>query len=94
MIVRNTEVELSLNRKHQPRYLGPFEVAERTQKGNYKLKELDGTVLKVKYAAFRVLPYITRNHIFMKDHQEDESEETDTDSISDSPAEQRFDSTD
>jgi transposase InsO family protein len=95
VLVRNTEVELSLNRKHQPRYLGPFEVEERTQKGNYKLKELDGTKLKIKYAAFRVLPYITRNHVFMKDQQQDESEEeTETESVEESPADHRVDSTD
>jgi len=66
---------MSHDRKHQPRYLGPYEVEERTIKGNYRLKELDGTVLRNKYAAFRILPYITRNHPFMLSPEVDEEEE-------------------
>ena len=72
VLVRNTAIEMSHDRKHKPRYLGPYEVAERTIKGNYKLKELDGTELQYKYAAFRILPYITRQHSFMKNNQENE----------------------
>ena len=75
VILRNTPVEMSLDRKSEPRYLGPYEVARRTQKGNYKLKELDGTLLRQTYAAFRILPYISRHHFFMKDnYQENDSE--------------------
>jgi hypothetical protein len=59
---------MSHDRKHKPRYLGPYEVAERTAKGNYRLKELDGTLLQYKYAAFHILPYISRHHSFMKNH--------------------------
>jgi len=72
VIVRNTAIEMSHDRKHKPRYLGPYEVASKTPKGNYRLKELDGTLLQYKYAAFRVLPYITRNHSFMRTHGDDE----------------------
>ena len=75
VLARNTEIEMSHDRKHQPRYLGPYEVEERTIKGNYRLKELDGTVLRNKYAAFRILPYITRNHPFMLSPEEDEEQE-------------------
>ena len=75
VLVRNTAVEMSHDRKHKPRYLGPYEIAERTPKGNYRLNELDGTRLQYKYAAYRVLPYISRHHSFMKDHQKLEDEE-------------------
>jgi len=88
VIVRNTKIELSHNRKHQPRYIGPYEVIRRTESGNYKLKELDGTVMHYSYAAFRILPYITRNHEFMRNHiQIDESDRSDTDSESESEPE-------
>jgi hypothetical protein len=93
VLVRNTAVEMSHDRKHKPRYLGPYEVAERTIKGNYKLKELDGTELQYKYAAFRILPYITRHHSFMKNNQEkedsnDSNDNNDTEnSISDQDSE-------
>ena len=82
VLARNTAIEMSHDRKHQPRYLGPFEVAARTPKGNYRLKELDGTVLQYKYAAFRILPYISRNHAFMRNQslqEESESESSESD---------------
>ena len=75
VLVRNTAVEMSHDRKHKPRYLGPYEVAERTPKGNYYLNELDGTRLQYRYAAYRILPYISRHHSFMKEHQDLEDEE-------------------
>jgi len=56
---------MSHDRKHKPRYLGPYEVLERTDGGNYKLCELDGALLQYTYAAFRLLLYITRRHPFM-----------------------------
>ena len=56
---------MSHDRKHKPHYLGPYEVFKRTIKGNYCLKEFDGTPLNYTYAAFRVLPYISRDHAFM-----------------------------
>jgi hypothetical protein len=65
---------MSHDRKHKPRYLGPYEVKERTSKGNYRLKELDGTPLNYTYGAFRVLPYISRNHPFMNTIEEELSE--------------------
>ncbi len=47
--------------KTHPRYLGPYEVAWQTRGGSYKLKELDGALLKKNVAAFQLYPYITRN---------------------------------
>jgi transposase InsO family protein len=82
VIARNTPVEMSHNRKHQPRYLGPYQVYKRTEKGNYRLNELDGTPLRFKYAAFRILPYISRHHAFMKNNEGDESDSNDSNSES------------
>ena len=61
VLVRNTTVEKSMNRKSKPRYLGPFEVVRRTKGGSYVLKELDGSIWSQKVAAFRILPYILRD---------------------------------
>lgn len=70
VLVRNSEVEKSLNKKHQPRYLGPFQVVHRTQNGSYVLQELDGTIWRQKVAAFRILPYISRDDVRLTDlHQ-------------------------
>jgi hypothetical protein len=86
VILRNTPVELSHDRKSEPRYLGPYEVAKRTTKGNYKLKELDGTLLRSTYAAFRILPYISRHHSFMKNnYQNRDSESEDSDDTESDP---------
>jgi hypothetical protein len=79
VLLRNTQVEMSHDRKHQQRYLGPYEVHKRTIKGNYKLKELDGTSLNYTYAAFRILPYISRNHPFMRDNEDEDSDSDDED---------------
>ncbi len=88
VLVRNTAIEMSHDRKHKPRYIGPYEVIKRTHGGNYKLKELDGTVLHYTYAAFRILPYITWDHEFMRDHkQTNKSDQSNTDSQSESDPE-------
>jgi hypothetical protein len=61
VLVRNTRIEKELNRKTKPRYLGPYKVERRTQGGSYVLSEMDGTISRRGIAAFRLLPYITRN---------------------------------
>src|SRR6202051_3805885 len=60
VLVRNSEVEVRLNRKTKPRYLGPYEVCRRTEGGSYVLKELDGSILQQGIAAFHLLPYMSR----------------------------------
>jgi len=60
VLVRNTAVEKELDRKVKPRYLGPYVVIRKTKGGSYILSELDGSVSKLRYAAFRLLPYIAR----------------------------------
>ena len=93
VLARNTAVEMSHDRKHKPRYLGPYEVMKRTARGNYQLKELDGTPLIHIYAAFRVLPYISRNHAFMQNNDADDISEGETDNEgSDSGSESSDDS--
>jgi hypothetical protein len=67
VLMCNTRVKSSLDRKTKPRYLGPYEVERKTRGGAYILNELDGTLYpQNNVAAFRLLPYITRDHWFMK----------------------------
>jgi len=52
VLVRNTAIEMTHDRKHKPRYLGPYIISEVTKGGNYKL---DGSPLQNTYAAFQVV---------------------------------------
>lgn len=60
VLVRNNRVEKSLDKKDKQRYLGPFEVVRLTRGGSYVLKELDGSIMRHSFAAFRLLPYLPR----------------------------------
>ena len=66
VLVRNTGIELSHNRKHQPHYLGPYEVDQKASEKSYSLKDLDGTPFRHRVGTFRLLPYISRQHQFMR----------------------------
>jgi hypothetical protein len=66
VLVRNNAIEMSHDRKPKVRYLGPYVVDVRTENGYYLLKELNGAHYKSKIAPLRLLPYITRKHVFMK----------------------------
>ena len=57
VLVRNTAIERELNRKHKPRYLGPYEVVRQTHNGAYVVKELNGNISRESIAAFRLLSY-------------------------------------
>jgi hypothetical protein len=61
VLVRNSAIETDLGRKSKPRYLGPMVVIRRTPNGAYRLSELDGTISKLRFAAFRLVPYHTRS---------------------------------
>jgi hypothetical protein len=61
ILVHNSKVEYELSRKIKPRYLGPMIVVRHTKGGAYILAKLDGAVSKLRYAAFRLLPYLPRN---------------------------------
>lgn len=90
VLIRNTQIEKEMNRKHKPRYLGPFEVLRQTKGGSYVLRQLDGPVLRQAVGAFRLVPYIERDLRGLKPRIEeseiDSNPESDTgDSNSDSP---------
>ncbi len=63
VLIRNTRIEKSLNRKIRPRYLGPLIVISRNRGGAYILAELDGTLFDRTIAAFRVVPYFARQNL-------------------------------
>jgi transposase InsO family protein len=62
VLIRNSKVEKNLNKKSQPRYVGPFVVERIARKGSYVLRELDGTILHSHVAGFRLAPYIARDN--------------------------------
>jgi transposase InsO family protein len=88
ILLRNTQVEMSLDRKKEQRYLGPYEVSGRTPKNNYYLQELDGTKIKGAKARFRILPYITRNHWFMTENKKESKDKNSSESDSDNESEE------
>ncbi|KAG2030392.1 hypothetical protein BDR03DRAFT_846834, partial [Suillus americanus] len=58
VLVRNSKVEYELSRKTKPCYLGPMIVVHRTKGRSYILSEIDGSVSKLHYVAFCLLPYL------------------------------------
>ena len=61
VLVRNSKFDKGLGDKTKPRYFGPLVVIKRTKGGSYILAELDGSLSKLRFAAFRLLPYHPRN---------------------------------
>ena len=61
VLIRNTKFDKTLSDKTKPRYFGPMVVIKRTTGGSYVLGELDGTISKLRFAAFRLLPYQPQN---------------------------------
>ena len=49
-----------------PRYIGPMVVVKRTRGGAYRLAEVDGAVSRLRYAAFRLIPYYARSQTQLK----------------------------
>jgi len=62
VLVRNTNLNID---KMKPRYLGPMVMLRRTRNGAYRLGELDGAISKLRYAAFRLIPYYARSRSFI-----------------------------
>ena len=63
VLLRNTAIENSLDKKMKPRYEGPKIVVRRNMNGTYILAEMTGFVHQQKFAQFRVVPYYARNRI-------------------------------
>ena len=61
VLVCNSSIETDLGRKSKPRYVGPMVVVRRTPNGAYRLAELNGTVSRLRLAAFRLVPYHARS---------------------------------
>jgi hypothetical protein len=63
VLVRNSKFDNSIGSKAKPRYHGPLVVVRRTQGGSYILAELDGSVSKLRHAAYRLFPYTPRSTV-------------------------------
>jgi transposase InsO family protein len=62
VLVRNIRAEHDLGGKHLPRYYGPMIVISASHSHrSYRLAELDGAISKLRFAAFRLVPYYARD---------------------------------
>ena len=57
VLVWNSQIEESLNRKTKPRYIGPMVIVWRTKSLSYPVAELDGIQSELQVASFCLIPY-------------------------------------
>ena len=60
VLVQNTAIEKSLNRKMHPHYLGPLIVISCNRGGVYIICKLNSAMFDRAITAFRVIPYFAR----------------------------------
>src|SRR5882724_7016118 len=60
VLVHNSHIEKELNCKTKPCFLGPMVVVHHTKGGAYILAELNGAISRLRYTAFRIIPYLSR----------------------------------
>jgi len=61
VLVLNKKIEAASNAKCKPRYFGPMVIISHSTNGSYHLSEIDGSVSKLKFAAFQLIPYHTHS---------------------------------
>jgi len=71
VLMQNTKIEYTLNKKMKPRYDGPFIVISRNCGGAYILCQLNGSVFHRPIAAFCLLPYHACDSIYLPDDMMD-----------------------
>ena len=57
ILVLNKKIEPLSNVKCKPHYFSPMVVVKRSQNGSYRLAEVDGSVSKLRFTAFCLVPY-------------------------------------
>ena len=63
VLIRNTAIEKSLNRKMRARYISPLIVLSQNKGSAYIISELNGSVFNCLIATFHVIPYFARQRI-------------------------------
>ena len=61
VLILNKKVKAASNTKCKPRYFRPMVIISCSQNGSYRLAEVNGMVSKLKFAAFRLIPYFPRS---------------------------------
>ena len=61
VLLRNSRIEESLNRKTKSRYTGPMLVVCKKKNVSYVVAELDGAQSQQHVAGFRLVPYFPRH---------------------------------